>query len=80
MSNVIQFLERLGADASLRYASPSDVARAADAASIDGPIRDVIATGQVERLGALLGARANPCCIVAVPADEGDDEDDGDTK
>lgn len=78
MSNVIEFLERMGADATLRYAPPAEVERAAEAARLERRARTAIATGDGRRLGELLGARAALCCIVAVPEDE--EEKDGEDK
>lgn len=79
MSNVIEFLERMGVDAAFRYAAPAEVERAAAEAQLDGALRAAIVRGDADRLGALIGARENVCCIVAVPSD-GEDEDDGDDK
>lgn len=69
MSNVIEFLERLGADATLRYAPPSEVERAAERAHVDRQASAAIVAGDSGRLSELLGARAGLCCIVAVPED-----------
>jgi hypothetical protein len=79
MSNVIEFLERMGADAAFRFAAPNAVERAAAEAQIDGALRAAIVRGDADKLSALVGARENVCCIVAVPSD-GEDEDEGDDK
>ncbi len=63
MANVIEFLERMGTDAQLRYANRDEVTTAlADAGvglSAQAAILDV---GNRHRLESLLGADANVCC------------------
>ena len=75
MGNVIDFLERLGSDARLRYASGSEVEQALELAQIDAAARAAILAGQRSELEALLGAQANVCCLVR-PGDEDDEDDD----
>jgi len=68
MSNVIDFLERLGQDADLRHASGSELADALAAARIDGAVRDSILRRDESRgLEALVGAKPNVCCGIAAP-------------
>jgi hypothetical protein len=75
MGNVIDFLERLGSDARLRYASGAEVEQALELAQIDSAARAAILAGQRSELEALLGAQANVCCLVR-PGDEDDEEED----
>lgn len=74
MSNVIDFLERMGQDAKLRYAVGEEFETALAAADIDPAVRAALVDADQSRLEALLGASANVCCMVQRP-DEGEGED-----
>lgn len=74
MSNVIDFLERMGQDAKLRYAVGEEFETALAAADIDPAVRAALVDADRTRLEALLGASANVCCMVQRP-DEGEGED-----
>lgn len=64
MSNIIDFLEIMGQDANLRYASAGDMQRMLADIQVDPEMRGaVLATDQV-RLTALAGAK-NVCCMLA---------------
>lgn len=75
MPNVIDFLERMGRDASLRYAPSDAVERALTRAEIDPALRVAVLGDDPSRLEALLGAVPNVCSIIR-PAKEEDDEDE----
>jgi hypothetical protein len=70
VSNVIDFLERVGADASLRYASGEAVDEALKLAGIDPGVRAAIASGDQGALEQLLGGRTNVCCVIFEPDEE----------
>ena len=84
MSNVIDFLERLGKDAQLRHASDGALEQALINAEIDPAVREAILMHDQRRLEHLLGATTNVCCVIYAPmhedGDEADDkrQDDGD--
>jgi hypothetical protein len=78
MGNVIDFLERLGQDAQLRYATGGEVDEALQQAQIDPAVRAAILADDRHQLEALLGAQPNVCCMVHVPDDEEDEDDDQD--
>src|SRR5688572_11495668 len=85
MSNIIDFLERLGKDAHLRRASDVELEQALVGAHIDPEVRDAILSRDQRRLESLLGANPNVCCMIHSPLREEDDEeqeqrapDDGD--
>lgn len=86
MTNVIDFLERLGQDARLRYASAEELDRALISAQIDPALRAALLGEDQRQLEALLGAATNVCCMVHAPEDdeeeaeddEHEEEDDGD--
>ena len=80
MSNVIDFLERMGQDAKLRYAVDEEFATALAAANIDPAMRTALVDEDRSRLETLLGASANVCSMVHRPEEpdesEGVEEDD----
>jgi hypothetical protein len=76
MAQVIDFLERVGEDAQLRYATPAELDEALRSNQIDSVLRAVILRRDREALENLLGASANICCVVHAPDDEEDEEDD----
>lgn len=83
MTNVIDFLENLGQDARLRYATSEELEQALSGMQIDPAVRAALLGEDQRQLEALLGAATNVCCMVHAPdddddEDEEDDEDDGD--
>lgn len=76
MSNVIDFLEGLGHDAQLRYTTGSELERVLESADIEPALRMAILTENRRQMEALLGAKANVCCMVHVPDDDDEEEED----
>jgi hypothetical protein len=76
VSNVIDFLERFGRDAELRYASDEDVEAALRQAGIDPSVRLAIVGKDKDALERLLGADTNVCCMINKPDDEEEEEED----
>jgi hypothetical protein len=74
MSNVIDFLERMGTDAHLRHASGDKLEQALIGAQIDPAVREALLMRDQRRLEELLGATTNVCCAIYAPAREDDDE------
>ena len=72
MSNFMEFLETMGQDAQLRYATSDELEQALMRAQIDPAVRAAVLAGDQRRLEVLLGATANTFCGVLVP--EGDEE------
>lgn len=66
MSNIIDFLETVGQDASLRYASAKAVQRVLADMQVDPEVREAILAKDQQRLTALVGAQ-NVCCLL-IPA------------
>jgi hypothetical protein len=64
MSNVIDFLERMGRDAQLRHADDSDVKQALQIAGIDAATGSAICKGDEEQLAAILKANPNVCAMI----------------
>ena len=74
MSNIINFLERMGQDAQLRQASRSEVELALKDAQIDPEIQVAILAKDQSKLEDLLGS-VNVCCMLE-PGKEDESEDD----
>lgn len=75
MSNIVDFLEAVGQNASLRYASNGEMQRMLADTRIDPEVRDAVLAKDQARLTALAGAR-NVCCML-VPAMVQPDRDSG---
>jgi hypothetical protein len=75
MSNVIDFLERMGKDSKLRHASSGDVELALAVAQIDPELQAAILAKDQSKLGVLLG-QPTICCM-QFPVKE---DDDGETE
>lgn len=73
MSNVIDFMERMGQDARLRHASLGDVELALVQAQVDPEIRAAILAKDQQRLEELLEGRN--VCLALCPAEEEEDDD-----
>lgn len=78
MSNVVEFLERMGQDAQLRYASNTEVERALTEAEVAPVLRAAIMGEDRRQLEALLGATPNLCCVVHAPEDDENEPDNDD--
>jgi hypothetical protein len=79
MSNVIDFLEQLGRDASLRYRARDEIEQLLTDAGIDPALRDAFVSGDSSTLERLLGAKTDMCCLIHAPGDDdegGEDEQD----
>jgi hypothetical protein len=76
VSEVIEFLERLGSDARLRQATHDEVGQALTEAGIEDPIIAAILSGDRMALESLLGAKANVFCGVIGPEKEDEQEDE----
>jgi hypothetical protein len=74
VSNVIDFLERFGQDAELRYASDADVEAALREAGLDPAVRTAIVDKDQGALERLLGADTNVCCLINKPDEEEEEE------
>lgn len=69
MSNVIQFLERLGRDAPIGDGSAEAYANAVGRLDIDSDLREALLRKDRDALNRLLGARHN-VMLVLVPAED----------
>jgi hypothetical protein len=76
--NVIDFLERFGQDASLRYATGDVVAEALRQAGIEPALQAAILAKDQRTLEALLGSDTNVCCLIHKDDEEEEEETDED--
>lgn len=74
MFDVIDFLENVGQDAQLRYASSEDVAAVLAGRPIDAKLRDVILAKDAQALGVMLGKGPYCCYIDPGKEDEGEEK------
>lgn len=71
MSNVIDFLDRMGSDSRLRHADAAVLAAALQQANLDPELQAAVLAGDQQRLEAVLGARTNVICGLS-PAEPDD--------
>ena len=67
MSNLVDFLETIGRDASLRHAAPANLHDAMQAARIDGDAQWAVMRGDCHRVEQILQARQNMVCLIMAP-------------
>jgi hypothetical protein len=75
MSNVIDFLERMGQDAELRYGSCAKVAMALGSEDIEPALQELILAGDDAKLAEALG-QGTMCCLL-LPVKEGEESEEG---
>lgn len=74
MPDVIEFLERLGRDASLRHAPAAVLEQVLRDAQIDARLREALMRGDQAGLEAVLGVN-NVCCMIFAPTPDAQDEE-----
>ncbi|OOG64730.1 hypothetical protein B0E46_04780 [Rhodanobacter sp. B04] len=72
MSNVIDFLEKMGQDAQLRHASAGEVELALAHAQLDPELQMAILAKDQQQLEAILGKE--PMCCLLFPVKEGEED------
>jgi len=78
VSNVIDFLQRLGQDADLRHAPRTALELALAEAGIDPALREALLGANQRKLESLLGADTNVCAMISPGKKEDDEEEDED--
>jgi hypothetical protein len=73
MPDIIEFLDRLGRDASLRHAPTAVLEQALRDAQIDPRLRAALMRGDHAEVEAVLGVN-NVCCMIYVPVPPGAEE------
>jgi hypothetical protein len=76
VSNVIDFLERLGQDADLSRASEEMLEEALRNAGIDPALRAALLGEDRRAVEALLGVQSNVCCLVWKEDEEEEEEEE----
>lgn len=76
MMDPIEFLEQLGRNARLRHAPAAELERALATTEIDPELRSALLADDTLRLGKLLGAQPNICCLIEKPDQEEDEEEE----
>lgn len=74
MSDVIDFLERMGQDAQLRHGSQEEVELALASAEIAPELQAAIVAKDQAQLGGLMGQ--TPLCAVYFPGQEDEEQED----
>jgi hypothetical protein len=77
MSDLIDFLERMGGDSQSRFATRPGLEEALTRAGIAPTVRSAVLAGDQLRLESLIGASHNVCNLVNLP-DEEEEEEEGD--
>ena len=70
MSDLIDFLERMGGDSQSRFATESRLEEALKRAGIAPTVRSAVLAGDQLRLESLIGASHNICNLVDLPGEE----------
>ena len=70
MSDLIDFLDRMGGDSQLRVATGSRLEEALTRAGIAPTVRSAVLAGDQLRLEPLIGATRNVCNLVNLPYEE----------
>lgn len=76
MSDLIDFLERMGGDSASRFATGLELEEALTRAGITPTVRSAVLAGDQSRLESLLGASPIVCNLVNFPDEEEEEEDD----
>jgi hypothetical protein len=78
MTDAIDFLEQLGRNARLRHAPATELERVLAASGFEPSLRSALLSDDALRLGELLGAPPNVCCLIVKPDPEQPDEEEED--
>ena len=73
MSNVIDFIERLGQDSQLRHATGIELEQALARAGIEPAVRTAMLGSDRGLLESLIGVTPNICCMINVPEEHEDE-------
>ena len=78
MSDLIDFLEKMGGDSQSRFASGPGLEEALTRAGIAPAVRSAVLAGDQPRLESLIGASRIVCNLVNLPEEEEEEEEDED--
>jgi hypothetical protein len=80
MSDLIDFLERMGRDSQSRFATGPELEEALTRAGITPTVRSAVLAGDQPRLESLIGASPIVCNLINFPDEEEEEEEDDDEK
>jgi hypothetical protein len=80
MSDLIDFLEKMGGDSQSRFAAGPGLEEALTRAGIAPAVRSAVLAGDQLRLESLIGASHNVCNLIDLPDEEEEDEEDKEDK
>jgi hypothetical protein len=75
MSDLIDFLERMGGDSGSRFATGLELEEALTRAGIAPTVRSAVLAGDQPRLESLIGASPIVCNLINFPDEEEDDDE-----
>jgi hypothetical protein len=78
MTNVVDFLDRIGRDVELRYATAEEIDRVLAQEQVPPAVRGALLDDGAQ-LEALLGATPSICCLVRTPEEPEEKEEEDDT-
>jgi len=78
MSDLVDFLERMGGDAHLRLATGPGLEEALERAGIEPTVRSAVLAGDQFRLESLIGASRNVCNLINLPDEEEEEDEEED--
>jgi hypothetical protein len=78
MSDLIDFLEKMGGDSQTRFDTGPELEEALTRAGIAPDLRSAVLSGDQRRLESLIGASPNVCNLVNLPDEEEEEEDEED--
>jgi hypothetical protein len=76
VSDIIDFLEKMGAEARLRSAPATELDAALADQGLEAALLTEILTRDQDGIEALVGARPNVCCVVYAPDEKEDDAEE----
>jgi hypothetical protein len=76
MSDLIDFLERMGSDSESRFTAGAELEEALTDAGIAPTVRSAVLAGDQLQLESLIGARHTVCSLINLPDEEEEEEDD----
>jgi hypothetical protein len=76
MSDLIDFLERMGSDSQSRFATGPGLEEALTRAGIAPTVRSAVLAGDQHQLESLIGASRNVCNLINLPDEEEEEEED----
>ncbi len=77
MTDIIDFLEKLGQDSQLRHADAGEIQRSLSEAGVDPLAAAALVAGDERKLAEQLAARSDLCCLVYAPRREDEEEEEG---